>query len=54
MKGCAGILNSERFTRLQAAITLFSRACFQEMPFAIGQAGWDNWMFFRRARRSGW
>jgi hypothetical protein len=33
---------------------IFPRGCFQEMPrFAIGRAGWDNWMFFQ-ARQKGW
>jgi hypothetical protein len=33
---------------------IFPRQCFQEMPrFAIGRAGWDNWMFFH-ARQKGW
>lgn len=33
---------------------IFPRACFQSMPdFAIGRAGWDNWMFYE-ARRRGW
>lgn len=33
---------------------IFPRACFAEIPaFAIGRAGWDNWMIFQ-ARRAGW
>jgi hypothetical protein len=33
---------------------IFPRQCFHEMPrFAIGRAGWDNWMFFH-ARQKGW
>lgn len=33
---------------------IFPRGCFQEMPpFAIGRAGWDNWMIYR-ARAQGW
>jgi hypothetical protein len=33
---------------------IFPRLCFQNMPrFAIGRAGWDNWMFFH-ARQAGW
>jgi hypothetical protein len=33
---------------------IFPRACFNDMPaFAIGRAGWDNWMIYQ-ARRSGW
>lgn len=33
---------------------IFPRACFADMPkFAIGRAGWDNWMIFA-ARRNGW
>ncbi len=33
---------------------LFPRACYADVPdFAIGRAGWDNWMIFR-ARRAGW
>lgn len=32
----------------------FPRECFRHMPaFAIGRAGWDNWMIYE-ARRSGW
>ena len=33
---------------------IFPRSCFQNMPrFAIGRAGWDNWMFYH-ARQAGW
>ncbi|RMF41553.1 MAG: hypothetical protein D6755_12485 [Anaerolineae bacterium] len=33
---------------------IFPRAAFTEMPdFAIGRAGWDNWMIYR-ARTLGW
>jgi hypothetical protein len=33
---------------------IFPRALFAEMPaFAIGRAGWDNWMIYR-AREQGW
>jgi hypothetical protein len=33
---------------------LFPRACYQKTPaFAVGRAGWDNWMIFE-ARRLGW
>lgn len=33
---------------------LFPKAGFQEMPdFAIGRAGWDNWMIFQ-SRHLGW
>lgn len=33
---------------------VFPRALFTEIPdFAIGRAGWDNWMIFH-ARRQGW
>jgi hypothetical protein len=33
---------------------IFPRQLFVEMPgFAIGRAGWDNWMIFH-ARRQGW
>ena len=33
---------------------VFPRLCFLDMPhFAIGRAGWDNWMFFH-ARQKGW
>lgn len=33
---------------------IFPRALFREMPdFAIGRAGWDNWMIYH-ARRQGW
>jgi hypothetical protein len=32
----------------------FPRDCFEDMPdFAIGRAGWDNWMIFQ-ARYRGW
>jgi hypothetical protein len=31
---------------------LFPRSCFVDMPpFAIGRAGWDNWMIFEARRR---
>jgi len=33
---------------------LFPRACFTDMPpFAIGRAGWDNWMIYK-ARKEHW
>lgn len=33
---------------------IFPRACFTQMPdFAIGRAGWDNWMIYE-ARCQGW
>jgi hypothetical protein len=33
---------------------IFPRTCFTQMPaFAIGRAGWDNWMFFH-ARQQAW
>src|SRR3990170_3985497 len=33
---------------------LFPRACYQDIPdFAIGRAGWDNWMIYK-ARREKW
>jgi hypothetical protein len=33
---------------------VFPRDCFTDMPaFAIGRAGWDNWMIYA-GRRSGW
>jgi hypothetical protein len=33
---------------------IFPRACFMDMPaFAIGRAGWDNWMIYA-GRRSDW
>ncbi len=33
---------------------VFPRACYTEVPdFAIGRAGWDNWMIYK-ARREGW
>ena len=33
---------------------IFPRACFQQIPdFAVGRAGWDNWMIYR-ARWAGW
>ncbi len=33
---------------------LFPRACFQDVPdFAVGRAGWDNWMIYH-ARRMKW
>jgi len=33
---------------------IFPRQCFTELPdFAIGRAGWDNWMIYA-ARRQGW
>lgn len=33
---------------------IYPRVCFQKIPdFAVGRAGWDNWMFYE-ARRQGW
>ncbi len=33
---------------------VYPRSCFQTVPaFAIGRAGWDNWMFYE-ARRQRW
>ncbi len=33
---------------------LFPRECYTDVPdFAIGRAGWDNWMIYK-ARREGW
>jgi hypothetical protein len=33
---------------------LFPRSCYADMPaFAIGRAGWDNWMIYK-SRREGW
>jgi hypothetical protein len=33
---------------------IFPRALFKDMPdFAIGRAGWDNWMIYH-ARQQGW
>jgi hypothetical protein len=33
---------------------IFPRECFIDMPdFAIGRAGWDNWMIYK-ARKEGW
>jgi hypothetical protein len=33
---------------------VFPRDCFVDMPeFAIGRAGWDNWMIYK-ARKEGW
>jgi len=35
-------------------VFIFPRACFTDIPdFAIGRAGWDNWMIYH-ARRSCW
>ena len=33
---------------------LFPQSCYTEIPnFAIGRAGWDNWMIYK-ARKEGW
>ena len=33
---------------------IFPRVCYTEIPdFAVGRAGWDNWMIFK-ARKEGW
>lgn len=33
---------------------LFPRSCYTDIPdFAIGRAGWDNWMIYK-ARKEGW
>lgn len=40
--------------RMGSDYFVFPRALFADMPaFAIGRAGWDNWMIYH-ARRSGW
>jgi hypothetical protein len=32
---------------------LFPKACYAELPdFAVGRAGWDNWMIYNARRRS--
>jgi hypothetical protein len=39
---------------LGSDVFLFPRGCFTNIPdFAIGRAGWDNWMIYH-ARRSHW
>lgn len=33
---------------------IYPRACFRDIPdFAVGRAGWDNWMIYK-ARRENW
>jgi hypothetical protein len=33
---------------------IYPRVCFTVLPeFAVGRAGWDNWMFYQ-ARKTGW
>ena len=33
---------------------VYPRGCFEDIPaFAVGRAGWDNWMFYK-ARYEGW
>jgi len=33
---------------------LFPKSCYRDVPnFAIGRAGWDNWMIYK-ARKEGW
>lgn len=33
---------------------IYPRVCFQSIPdFAVGRAGWDNWMFYE-SRKKGW
>lgn len=58
--GWAGRLASELDVRGQlypptgSDYFVFPRQLFSDMPdFAIGRAGWDNWMIYH-ARRSGW
>ena len=43
-----------RHTRGGSDYFIFPRVCFTTIPgFAIGRAGWDNWMIYA-ARRQGW
>lgn len=40
--------------RMGSDYFIYPRQCFTEIPdFAIGRAGWDNWMIYE-ARRRGW
>jgi hypothetical protein len=52
---CADIQRRGRLHRPAGSdYFVFPRAAFQEMPdFAVGRAGWDNWMIYH-ARRMGW
>jgi hypothetical protein len=48
------IKDSKLHTQGGSDYFVYPRNCFQEMPeFAIGRAGWDNWMFYE-ARQRGW
>ena len=43
-----------RHTRGGSDYFIFPRECFTELPdFAVGRAGWDNWMIYE-ARNRGW
>lgn len=42
------ILNASRHAPMGSDYFLFPRDCYQNYPdFAIGRAGWDNWMIYR-------
>jgi len=44
----------ELYPPLGSDYFIFPRTCFMEIPdFAIGRAGWDNWMIYK-ARREHW
>lgn len=46
--------NGKLHARMGSDYFVFPRAGFTDMPaFAIGRAGWDNWMIYA-ARRKGW
>lgn len=47
-------VDGKRHKRTGSDYFIYPRACFKEMPdFAVGRAGWDNWMIFH-ARWEGW
>jgi hypothetical protein len=54
------LLNTDALTRgelhrpMGSDYFIYPRNCFADMPaFAIGRAGWDNWMIFK-SRKEGW
>ncbi len=46
--------NSDLHGQAGSDYFIYPRACFREIPdFAVGRAGWDNWMIYH-ARRQHW
>jgi len=48
------IVSGRRHPRGGSDFFVYPRACFEQIPdFALGRAGWDNWMIYH-ARAKGW